>query len=105
MKKLLEKLYPVCIGTDDRLQLYEINTTQDFLKIRFFDHQILSLEKDKWNWRDDEIPNCIPNLNEIPLSAIGIKYNLMKYFPECKLFVFFLPAEEVLFDGDIVFCL
>jgi hypothetical protein len=105
MKELLEKLSPVCIGTDERLELYEINTAQHFLKIRFFNHQILSLEKDRWNWRDDEIPNCIPDFNELPVPNVGIKYNLMKYFPECKLFVFFLPAEEVLFDDDIVFCL
>jgi hypothetical protein len=100
MKELLEKLSPVCIGTDERLELYEINTARLFLKIRFFNHQILSLEKDKWNWRDDEIPNCI---QDWCIPKIASKFNLMKYFPECKLFVFFLPAEELLFDDDIVF--
>lgn len=104
MKELLENLSPNFIGTDERLELYEINTAQHFLKIRFFNHQILSLEKDKWNWRDDEIPNCIPYFGELPVPDVGINYNLMKYFPGCKLFVFFLPAEEVLFDDDIVFC-
>ncbi|CBY32472.1 unnamed protein product [Oikopleura dioica] len=64
----------------------------------------MSLEKDQWNWRDEEIPDCIPYLSQIPVPDNGIKYNLMKYFPDYKLFVFFLPAEEVIFDDDIVFC-